>query len=263
MVPTDFREMRNSGFQRLPGLVDGPELARLRAAVEAVRELAGGLTESTGDFVLEAAGVGGWVDWQQGGAAALPGVLRSASRIHQRVPYFAGLQRRLDLAGGVAGRAAGGPGVLANSFLWAKPARVGSEKPWHQDLAFAPPGFDTGTHSVMTVWIAVDPATEANGCLQFVPGSHRYGVLPHTGDPEREPDGAPLADPVEPHVDLARVLPDSRPVAVPLPPGSAVVFDGLVLHRSAPNSTAAQPRTAVSFVYRVPRPVWTQPAPAA
>ncbi|MET9410890.1 phytanoyl-CoA dioxygenase family protein [Streptomyces sp. NPDC002935] len=261
MVETDSGGIRENGFVRLPGLAAGDALIRLRRAVGALEDLTRDRAVSGGDFVLEAPGIGGWAAWQQG-AGALRGVLRSADRIHVHVPEFAAVQHALDLAGGPVARAAGAPGTLVNSFLWAKPPVVGSAKPWHQDMAFAPPGFDPREHGIVTVWVALEPATVRNGCLEFLPGSHLLGLLPHSGDSERLPGQAPLERATEPHV-ADEHLPDTdKAVVMELEPGSAVLFDGLVLHRSAPNTTAAQPRTAVSFVYRVPRPAWSRPAPA-
>ncbi|OAH10936.1 phytanoyl-CoA dioxygenase family protein [Streptomyces jeddahensis] len=262
MDDTEYRELRENGFVQLPALATGDTLARLKSAAGRLEGLARDRTVSTGNFVLEAPGIGGWAAWQQG-AEALTGVLRSADRIHEHVPEFDAVQRSLDLAGGPVARAVGGAGELVNAFLWAKPPVVGSAKPWHQDMAFAPPGFRTEGHGIMTIWIALEPATERNGCLEFIPGSHLLGLLPHTGDRERLPGEAPLARAVEPHVadeDLPRT---AEPVAMPLEPGSAVMFDGLVLHRSAPNTTASEPRTAVSFVYKVTRPSWSRLEPAA
>ena len=33
----------------------------------------------------------------------------------------------------------------------------------------------------LTAWIGLDDATTENGCLWYVPGSHRWGLLPMTG----------------------------------------------------------------------------------
>src|SRR5262249_3890339 len=50
------------------------------------------------------------------------------------------------------------------------------EKPWHQDNAY----FDwTPLDGVLGVWIALDPATVENGCMQIAPGSHNAGPTPH------------------------------------------------------------------------------------
>ncbi|MFJ6466028.1 phytanoyl-CoA dioxygenase family protein [Streptomyces sp. NPDC091387] len=262
MVETYSRGMRENGFVRLPGLAGGAELAGLRRAAARLEELARDRTASGGDFVLEAPGIGGWAAWQQG-SGALPGVLRSAGRVHVHEPAFGAVQRALGLAEGPVRAASGATGTLVNSFLWAKPPVVGSAKPWHQDMAFAPPGFAAGQDGIVTVWVALEPATRRNGCLEFIPGSHVLGLFPHTGDRERLPGEAPLRGPVEPHVADGHLPRTAGPVAVPLEAGSAVMFDGMVLHRSAPNTTVSQPRTAVSFVYRVPCPAWTRMEPAA
>ncbi|WP_051796560.1 phytanoyl-CoA dioxygenase family protein [Streptomyces sp. NRRL S-87] len=262
MVDTASRDIRENGFTRLPGLATGDALARLRRAVGRIEELAADRTASGGEFVLEAPGVGGWAAWQQG-TGALKGVLRSADRIHEHVPEFDAVQRALGLAEGPVARGIGAPGELVNAFLWAKPPVVGSAKPWHQDIAFAPPGFSSDEFGIVTIWIALEPATTRNGCLEFIPGSHVLGLFPHSGDRERLPGEAPLAKAVEPHIAEVHLPRTAAPVAVPLDPGSAVMFDGTVVHRSAPNTTASEPRTAVSFVYKVPRPSWTRYEPAA
>jgi len=78
------------------------------------------------------------------------------------------------------------------------------------------------------VWIALDDATVANGCLWVLPGSHRDGVLYPTrtqNDPRF--DSAPEA------FDFEFSQDDAVPVEVAA--GDAVVFDGHLLHRSLPN----------------------------
>ena len=228
----------------------GDALERLRAAVGRLERTAAGLTRSDGDFVLEAAGPGGWVAWQQGDEG-IRGLLRSVSNADSYEPDLRRVATDIGLADRVA-EVLGGPApILTTAFLWAKPARVGSAKPWHQDMAMAPPGFADRHPNIVTVWLAVDPATPDNGCLEFVPGSHRSGLLPHIGDGERpDPGAAPARRVVEPYIDLPAVLPDARPRPMPLDPGSAVAFDGLVVHRSATNR-ATTPRRAVSYVYAI------------
>ncbi len=65
--------------------------------------------------------------------------------------------------------------VLMAVETFNKPARVGSGVPPHQDNAYfcqAPP-------DVLTIWIAIDAVTEANGPVFYLKGSHRDGTLPH------------------------------------------------------------------------------------
>ena len=67
----------------------------------------------------------------------------------------------------------GGNFALWNSSFFAKPARVGTKTPWHQDGEYWP----IRPLATCSVWIAVDPATTENGCLRVIPGSHRRREL--------------------------------------------------------------------------------------
>lgn len=94
----------------------------------------------------------------------------------------------------------------------------------HQDEFFIP----TRDRSLCASWIALDDATIDNGCLWVIPGSHRQGVVwpmkPHDDDrfdASGESYGSPYAD--------------SAFVPVELKAGSAVFFNGYLLHRSLPN----------------------------
>ncbi|MBW3625254.1 MAG: phytanoyl-CoA dioxygenase family protein, partial [Armatimonadetes bacterium] len=70
----------------------------------------------------------------------------------------------------------GEPSRLIQDMALLKPPRIGTEKPWHQDMAYfewSPP------EKVLGVWIALDPATPKNGCMHVLPGTHREGPVPH------------------------------------------------------------------------------------
>ncbi len=47
---------------------------------------------------------------------------------------------------------------------------------WHQDQAY---WIETDDRRTATCWLAVDPSTTSNGCMQFLPGSHKEAVRPH------------------------------------------------------------------------------------
>lgn len=66
--------------------------------------------------------------------------------------------------------------ILWNSSFFAKPAVNGKKTPWHQDGEYWP----LRPLATCTVWLAIDEATEENGCLKFMPGSHKRKELrPH------------------------------------------------------------------------------------
>ena len=112
-----------------------------------------------------------------------------------------------------------------------KPPYHGSEKPWHQDTAyfdFLPLG------GIVGVWIALDAATVENGCMQVIPGSHHDGPTPHfhVRDCQMADGGV--------RVDRAHV--------VPLAPGGALFFSGLLHHGTPPNLSGDR-RRALQFHY--------------
>ena len=55
-----------------------------------------------------------------------------------------------------------------------KPAHQGTVLPWHQDVG---EGWGLDRNPIITIWTALDDATSANGCMQIVPGSHKFGVI--------------------------------------------------------------------------------------
>ena len=57
-----------------------------------------------------------------------------------------------------------------------KPAIYGGPTPWHQDQAYHAPDL---TNRGINFWMPLDDATIENGCMHFVPGSHKLDVLPH------------------------------------------------------------------------------------
>lgn len=71
---------------------------------------------------------------------------------------------------------------------------------WHQDTGVHLPEADAT--QMLTVWLPVTDATEENGCLCCIPGSHREGLVTHcpTGGnhiPDQLLGGAPTALPIK------------------------------------------------------------------
>lgn len=109
-----------------------------------------------------------------------------------------------------------------------KPALHGDEVPWHQDNGywkFDPP------HAI-SLWMALDDADEANGCMRFVPGSHKAGEAGH------QRAGQYIAQ-------LKTDADESLAVPVPLPAGSALFHHCQTLHNTQPNHSTRQRRAWV------------------
>jgi phytanoyl-CoA hydroxylase len=112
-----------------------------------------------------------------------------------------------------------------------KPARVGSAKPPHQDSAYwtriDPP-------DIVTCWMALDDSTEGNGCMRFIRGSHKNGVIEHK------------------HLEDYRVedknVEYENEVAVTLKAGSCTFHHSLTMHRTDPN-TSPNSRIGLTVAY--------------
>jgi ectoine hydroxylase-related dioxygenase (phytanoyl-CoA dioxygenase family) len=58
--------------------------------------------------------------------------------------------------------------------LFCKPAKHGGVVAWHQDYSY---WIRTSPMQHLTTWIGLDDASRDNGCLQYIPESHTWGLL--------------------------------------------------------------------------------------
>ena len=94
----------------------------------------------------------------------------------------------------------------------------------------------------LSCWIGLDDSTRENGCVHYVPGSHRWNLLPITG----------LANDMNA---IQSVLTDEQkkhfqPVPIELKKGEASFHHPLMVHGSYENSTDRPRRAAVINVFR-------------
>jgi ectoine hydroxylase len=124
--------------------------------------------------------------------------------------------------------------ALFTDKLNLKRPREGSQFRWHQDSPYWA-HFCSHLDRLPNVMVALDDASEDNGCLRVVAGSHRRGMLPGL---EGEGTLGPLfTDPR--HFDV------SRQVAVEVPAGSLVFFSPHTVHGSQPNRSERLRRALV------------------
>jgi ectoine hydroxylase len=139
----------------------------------------------------------------------------------------------------------GGEVYHYHSKMILKDAKVGGAWAWHQDYGY---WYQNGVLEPLltSVFIAVDPSTRANGCLQVVANSHHCGRISHvlTGDQagaDRE------------RVEEILKRPERFPlVYVEMAPGDALFFHPNLLHRSDQN-TSDRPRWAMICCYNAAR----------
>ena len=161
--------------------------------------------------------------------------IRNLSRLEEHSPWFRRFGERPDLLA-LVGPLVNGEPVLVGVETFNKPARIGSGVPYHQDNAYfcqAPP-------DMLTVWIAIDEVTAANGPVLFVKGSHLLGPLPTKPSGVR---GNSIG------MAVASEQPLSEQFCALLGPGDATIHHCNTVHHSAPNTTEHS-RLGFLLVYR-------------
>jgi ectoine hydroxylase-related dioxygenase (phytanoyl-CoA dioxygenase family) len=132
-----------------------------------------------------------------------------------------------------------GPVRFWHDQLFCKPAHHGGVVAWHQDYSY---WTRTQPMAHLTCWIALDDSTRDNGCLYYVPGSHKWNLLPITG----------LAGDMN---EIMTVLDEEqkqafRPVPVELKRGQCSFHHPLTVHGSYENRSDRPRRATLVNVLR-------------
>jgi len=205
---------RDDGAAALGRLLDDAQLAAVREAVAQIAPEHG----FTGDYAC---------------------IVHDAWR---KSPVLAAL---VPILGAAACTAVGVPElVLFHDHILVKPP-AGDDMAWHQDFSYLPIDRAGG----MTLWIALDDVTEANGCLYYIFGSHLGGELRAawgmTGDDD-------------PRASLPAISVPGDELGVPAPTGAgcAVAHHTYLLHRS-PRNNSNRPRRSWALSFIVPDARWS------
>ncbi|KAI0222343.1 Phytanoyl-CoA dioxygenase domain-containing protein 1 [Lamellibrachia satsuma] len=120
------------------------------------------------------------------------------------------------------------PVIVQSMYIFKQP-KIGGEVTLHQDATY----LYTQPLKVMGLWLALEDATEENGCLSFIPGSHKGGLVDdYRMVRNKSSDGPSCVFTAEkPNYDK------SGAVLVPVKKGSLIAIDGLVIHQSETNTS--------------------------
>ena len=110
--------------------------------------------------------------------------------------------------------------ALDFDMLINKAPHMNTITPWHQDAAY---WIEMPDKRAVSCWVAIDKAFKENGCMWYVPKSHRKPLLAHTQTGNK---GALKCEGSE-----------TEAVCVELEPGSCVLHQGGTLHYSRGNTT--------------------------
>lgn len=209
------------GYLAVPRLLEPDRVQALRRVTEAFVERSRSVTSSDGVFDLDPRH-----------SAAAP-VLRRIKNPADNDPLYRWVALDSPIPDIVAELI--GPGVrFQHSKLNLKGSRVGAPVEIHQDAAFYPHSND----DVLAVGLLLDDATEENGALVVLPGSHLGPIHSHY-DHQGRFVGAMRAE------DTAR-LDLGRGQLLALPAGSIHIHHYRLVHWSAPNTSASERRLLIN-----------------
>ncbi|MBE7169328.1 MAG: phytanoyl-CoA dioxygenase family protein [Williamsia sp.] len=122
--------------------------------------------------------------------------------------------------------------------LFYKPALHGGVVAWHQDYSY-------WTRTIpmhhLTCWIGLDDTTTENGCLYYVPGSHRWGLL-------EKPELAGEMNGLDKYLTDEQKA-EFKPVPIELKKGSGTFHHPLLVHGSYENKSENARRAVVINVF--------------
>jgi len=108
---------------------------------------------------------------------------------------------------------------------------------WHQDHAYWQPELD---YYALGVWLPMHDVSVEMGAMQFIPGSHKRGLMRHRHDDEPQHNVLVVDEPF----DVSKAAP------CPLKAGGATFHHCETLHYTAPNTTN-QPRLAYPMEFQI------------
>jgi ectoine hydroxylase-related dioxygenase (phytanoyl-CoA dioxygenase family) len=217
----EVSRFHDEGFLAIPRLTDEEDVAFLRASYDRIfAERAG---RNVGDQ-FDLAGTD-----EEGKEAALPQILHPAHYAPEM-----NNSRLLVIATRVARQLLGPDASCEIAHAIFKPPQRGAETPWHQDASYWSPAL---RYNSISIWVPLQEATEENGCMQFVPGSHRHDVFMHRSMNN------------DPRIHALELAPEERYrtaafVSCPLPAGGATFHGPYMLHHTGPNRSSI-PRRAL------------------
>src|SRR6185295_4156058 len=118
-----------------------------------------------------------------------------------------------------------------------KKAPGGRTVAWHQDHAYWQPEFD---YYALGVWLPMHDVSVEMGAMQFIPGSHKRGLLRHRHEDDPSQNVLGVDEPFD----------EKSAVACPLKAGGATFHHSETLHHTEPNGTDT-PRLAFPMEFQV------------
>ena len=139
------------------------------------------------------------------------------------------------------------PAVVQSMYIFKQPHFGGSVRP-HQDNTF----LYTSPMTVVGFWIALEDADVENGCLWFIPKSHKQGLSRRMIRTMEGGTQTTKFDGSEPSVNAADFI------AEPVKKGTLVLIDGLVVHKSEENNSSQSRHIYTFHLYDSGKSEWNE-----
>jgi hypothetical protein len=151
------------------------------------------------------------------------------------------LVRSKSVVGAVQALLGDGEVCHFHSKIMQKEPRVGGAWEWHQDYGYWYKNGFLYPDAMISVMVALTEATQENGCLQVLKGSHKMGRIEHLFAGEQQ--GADM-------LFVEEALKNCERVFVELKPGDVLFFHSNLLHMSEANLSNS-PRWSLISAYNM------------
>ena len=131
----------------------------------------------------------------------------------------------------------GEPVTCQNIQYFNKPPQIGAATPAHQDGYY----FKVEPPQALTMWFALDSVDQENGCVRYIPGSHKQGMRSH-GSTGTLGFSQGIVDYPGPG-DLG------NEIAMTAEPGDLLVHHALTVHRADANLSPLRHRRALGLIF--------------
>ena len=212
-------KFEEDGFVAVPGFYGGEELQVIESALN--RFMDGALPNLPPEEVF-------YEDKNE------KSTLKQIQRMHEHDAFFGALfeEKPKRLAEKLLGETV----ACKNLQYFNKPPGVGQATPVHQDGQY----FMLEPCHALTMWMALDPVDEENGCVRYLRGSHLDGMRPH----ERTQTLGFSQGIVNFGKNETR-----EEVHCPAKPGDLLAHHALTIHRADANASLTRTRRALGFIF--------------
>ena len=164
------------------------------------------------------------------------GSLKQIQMLHEHDNFFFDLMTQGSFRK-LAETLLGSEVTCVNMQYFNKPTGTGKPTPAHQDGYY----FKLMPCEALTIWLALEPVDEENGCVRYVRQSHRHGMRHHgtTGT-------LGFSQGITDFPNESDIL---NEVGIPANTGDLLAHHALTIHRADANKSKTRSRKALGFIY--------------